>query len=138
MPTQPKTDFVAGLRLALRKERATQRTYRALADREKNATRKQVLLRLAETEGGHAARWTARLLELGAQVPDDKESAAEKIWRWILVQSGTDNALQRLERAEDADVQMYASLADAAPTPSDREAVRTVMHDEVVHSGTFQ
>ena len=61
--------FIAGLQLALHKERATQRTYRALAAREKSETRRRVLLSLADTEGGHATRWASRLVELGADGP---------------------------------------------------------------------
>jgi vacuolar iron transporter family protein len=130
--------FVAGLKLALRKERATRRTYLALAKREDNAARRQVLLSLAETEGKHATRWASRLSELGVEVPTERESPWERVWRWILVQSGTENALQRLESAEEADVEMYASLAQMAPEASDREAIAAVRRDEQIHSGTFQ
>ena len=137
-PARASEGFVAGLKLALQKERATRRTYLALAKRETNETRRQVLLNLAETEGKHAARWSARLAELGADVPVDRESLRDRIWRWLLVQSGTENALQRLEAAEEADVKMYGSLADAAPGASDREAIAAVRHDEQVHSGSFQ
>jgi len=136
--SDPQAKFVEGLRLALRKERATQRTYRALARREKNEVRRRVLLSLADTEGQHAARWTSRLVELGAAISADRESISERIWRWILVQSGTDNALQRLESAEDQDVQMYAALSELAPEAADRVAIAAVRHDEQVHSGGFQ
>jgi VIT1/CCC1 family predicted Fe2+/Mn2+ transporter/rubrerythrin len=130
--------FIAGLQLALRKERATRRTYRALAAREKNEARRRVLLSLAETEGRHAARWAARLTELGAAVPADRESLPERVWRWVLVQSGTDNALRRLESAEDQDVDMYGALFEVAPSDEDRLAIASVRHDEEVHSGGFQ
>lgn len=130
--------FIKGLQLALGKERATRRTYLALAKRETNETRKHVLESLAETEGGHAERWMTRLIELGAAVPPDKDSLWDRVWRWILVQSGTDNALQRLESAEDSDIEMYGTLSTEAPTEADRSAVQSVRHDEEVHSGTFQ
>lgn len=138
MKAETKPEFVAGLQLALRKERATARTYRALAQRESEEVRKRVLLRLAETEDGHARRWLARLVELGADVPPDRESVRDRFWRWLLVQSGTDNALQRLEGAEDQDVSMYEHLSQFAPTPADREALAAVRRDEGIHSGTFQ
>jgi VIT1/CCC1 family predicted Fe2+/Mn2+ transporter/rubrerythrin len=138
MSEDRQAEFIKGLQLALQKERATARTYRALAQREANETRRQVLLSLADTEGKHAAQWMARLNDLGAEVPADRESLRDRIWRWILVQSGTDNALQRLESAEDQDVEMYGSLAKIAPTAADRGAIQSVQHDEQVHSGTFQ
>ena len=85
--------FVAGLQAALRKERATHRNYQALADRETNASRRGVLLKLAATEAGHAERWTKRLTELGAVVPPISDPLRERIWRWLLVQQGTNQAL---------------------------------------------
>lgn len=138
MDNDDKSKFIKGLQIALQKERATNRTYLALAKKETNEVRRKALTGLAETEAGHAERWAARLKELGADVPADKESLSERIWRWVLVQSGTDNALKRLESNEDDDTEMYASLAGAAPTEADRVAVNTVMHDEATHSGAFQ
>ncbi len=131
-------EFIKGLRLALRKEQSTQRTYLALARRESSETRRRVLENLARTEGTHAERWTKRLLELGEVVPPYRDSLWDSIWRWILVQSGTENALKRLEAAEDADIAMYDSLTDLAPTQADRTVIQSVRHDEQIHSGTMQ
>jgi vacuolar iron transporter family protein len=133
-----KSKFIKGLQIALQKERATHRTYLALANSESDEARRKALVGLAETEAGHAERWAARLKELGADIPSDRESLLEKIWRWVLVQSGTDNALQRLESNEDDDTEMYSDLAEEAPTDEDRIAVNEVKHDEETHSGAFQ
>jgi VIT1/CCC1 family predicted Fe2+/Mn2+ transporter/rubrerythrin len=133
-----RADFVDGLKLALRKERATQRTYRALAARESNESRKRVLLQLAATEGKHANRWLKRLRELGAEEPRDQDPLVDRIWRWILVQSGTENALRRLEQAEDGDVDMYAGLEKLAPGAGDRKAIAIVRQEEKVHGGSFE
>ena len=130
--------FIKGLRTALQKERASRRIYNSLAQREPNEARRNALLGLAETENRHAERWTARLQELGAPVPPDRETLLEMIWRWVLVQSGTDNALKRIESNEVDDTLMYAELEGMAPTESDRAAIRTVLHDEEVHSGAMQ
>lgn len=115
--------FVKGLRLALKKEEATQRTYLALARRESSETRRHVLEGLAATEATHAERWTKRLVELGEVVAPYRDSLWDGIWRWILVQSGTDNALKRLEAAEDADIAMYDNLTQVAPTDTDRKVI---------------
>ncbi len=130
--------FVEGLRLALRKELSTRATYLALARRESSETRRHVLESLAATESKHAERWTTRLRELGEEVPPYRDSARDRVWRWILVQSGTENALKRLEAAEDADIAMYDQLTSLAPTDSDRKVIQSVRHDEQVHSGTMQ
>ena len=57
------------LQQAWRREMEGAVTYRALAEREEEENRKRLLLRLAETEEKHAARWAQRLEELGGQVP---------------------------------------------------------------------
>jgi VIT1/CCC1 family predicted Fe2+/Mn2+ transporter/rubrerythrin len=138
MDSSERSKFIAGLQQALQKERASQRIYRALAQREADETRRKVLLSLAETEQRHGERWAARLRELGAELPADRESLPDRIWRWVLVQSGTDNALKRIESNEESDTKMYAALAQLAPTEADRGAIRSVLRDEEVHSGAMQ
>jgi rubrerythrin len=102
----------------LQKEEASQRIYLALAGRESNETRQKALIGLAETEKRHGEHWVARLKELGAELPFGQESLRERIWRWVLVQSGTDNTLKCIESAEDDDTEMYEALAQLAPTTS--------------------
>jgi VIT1/CCC1 family predicted Fe2+/Mn2+ transporter/rubrerythrin len=138
MQNPEQSKFIKGLQEALRKERASQRIYRALARRETNEARRNALLGLAETERHHAERWAERLRELHAEPPPDRESLRERVWRWVLVQSGTDNALKRIEENEVDDTEMYASLAGLAPTESDRSAILAVRHDEEVHSRGMQ
>jgi VIT1/CCC1 family predicted Fe2+/Mn2+ transporter/rubrerythrin len=130
--------FVEALRHAWRQEQVSERIYRALARRESNETRRDVLLRLAETEKGHGERWAARLRELGAAPPPYRDSLRDRIWRWALVHSGTDNALKRIESSEGDDVEMYQSLERLAPSDTDRATIRSVRHDEEVHGGAMQ
>src|SRR5207244_4488187 len=108
--------------------------YRALAAREPNESRRVVLLKLAATEDKHAERWASRLRELNARLPADRDMLRDQIWRWVLVQSGTDNALKRIERSEDDDTAMYAALARSAPTDTDRAIITDVQRDEESHS----
>ena len=92
--------LIAGLQQAWRDENASARNYRALAEREPNPERKAILLRLAEAEVKHAANWQARLIELGADPGVYQESTRERTRRWLLVQSGTDSAVVKLEAME--------------------------------------
>src|SRR5512141_2002851 len=101
MPPDNSQKFIRGLMRAWRAEQASLRIYQALAEQEKNPARRKVLFKLSETEQQHAGRWAKRLAELGGQVPVYRETPGEAIWRWVLVQSGTDNALSRIESAED-------------------------------------
>ncbi len=122
----------------MHKERASQRVYHALAERETNDARRKALLGLAETENGHAERWASRLRELNTELPPDTDSLRERIWRWVLVQSGTDNALKRVEENEVDDNEMYAGLAELAPTEEDQKAILAVKRDEEIHQGGLQ
>lgn len=133
-----QSKFVKGLQQAWHKEQLSERIYRALAQREANEVRRNVLLNLAETEHRHGERWAARLRELGAELPAYRESLRDRVWRWALVQSGTDNALKRIESSENDDTEMYESLAQLAPSDTDRTAIQAVLHDEEVHGGAMQ
>jgi VIT1/CCC1 family predicted Fe2+/Mn2+ transporter len=55
-----------------------------------------------------------------------------------LVQSGTDNALQRAESGEVDDTVLYSELARLAPTEADRKTIQGVLHDEQVHGAAMQ
>ena len=70
--------------------------------------------------GLHACR------ELGVELPPYRESLHDLVWRWVLVQSSTDNTLKRIESNEDDDTKMYASLAQIAPSDINRVAIQAV------------
>ncbi len=132
----PKTNldaYIQGLKQAWGREQATLRIYKALAMQEKNPSRKQVLLKLAMTEQGHADRWAKRLAELGVTLPTYQDTIKDRMWRWILVQSGTENALARIESAEEDDTKFYGDLMDEAPDETDRQAIAGVLRDEQMH-----
>jgi len=126
--------FTVGLRAAWRREMWTARTYRALAERETNASRRDVLLKLATTEDNHAERWSSRLKELGVELPSYAETWRDRFQRWVLVQMGTDAALERMEDAEDQDTAAYEHLAESAPGDADRAAIASAQADEERHS----
>jgi len=134
MPSADHERFIRGLQQAWQRERATALLYRALGEQEPNDARRDVLLSLAEVEEGHAARWAQRLRDLGGAVPDDRDGARERFRRWVLVRTGTDNALKRVEDAEEADTAAYAALAQIAPTDADRDVVTAVRRDEEGHA----
>ncbi len=137
MSENDPSKFIKNLQVALRKERASQRVYHNLAMRETNEARRKVLLSLAEAESGHGKRWANRLRELNAEIPSEREKLGERLWRWALVQSGTDNALKRIESNEDDDTEMYKDMIKIAPNEADREAIKAVLHDEELHRGAM-
>ena len=138
-PQSPKEKeaFVQGLKRVWRNEQVGLRLYRLLAEHEKNPTRRKVLLKLSEQEQGHALRWEKRLSELGIELPKFHPSLGDRLWSWILVQSGTDNALKQIENAEDSDQEAYGDLLELAPGEADRTAIASVQHDEEIHGGVM-
>jgi VIT1/CCC1 family predicted Fe2+/Mn2+ transporter/rubrerythrin len=132
-PTEPEK-FIQGLQRAWLAEQASLRIYGDLARHEKNPARRNVLIKLAESEQQHADRWANRLKELNSPLPSARESIRQRLWRWILVTSGTDNALKQIENAEDKDEQQYGNLLELALSPADGEAIQTVREDEQGHS----
>ncbi len=113
-------------------------TYRALAEKETELYRRDILFKLADGEMAHAARWAARLSELGAPTPDYTGSptgVADSVANRI---GGPESALRRVELGERKHIAAYsrqlASLGDAGS-----EAIlRDVIDDERGHSQTLR
>lgn len=126
--------YIQELRSAWHQERTSERVYRDLAVHESNPERRTVLLKLAEVEHRHGEQWSGLLDDKGALPRAYRETLRERVWRWLLVQSGTNNALARIESAEVDDAARYARLAQLAPTDSERESFRAAQRDETFHS----
>lgn len=126
-------EFIRGLRRVWRREQVSKRLYQALADAEKDPNRKTILHKLAETEAGHGQQWAKALQRFGQPAPEYRDTLGDKIWRWVLVQSGTDNALARIESAEKDDTVIYDALIQIAPDQADKDAIARVLRDEQVH-----
>ena len=125
--------LIAGLQQAWRDENASARNYRALAEREPDANRKAILLRLAKAEDKHAANWLTRLKELGVDPGVYQESTGERTRRWLLVQSGTETAVIKLEAMEnDADA-LYDDLLKVA-TGKDHDQIAEAQREEEAHA----
>jgi VIT1/CCC1 family predicted Fe2+/Mn2+ transporter/rubrerythrin len=125
--------LIAGLTQAWRDEMGSARNYRALAEREKDPHRQGILLRLAEAEDKHAANWQARLKELGADPGAYTESVADRTRRWLLVQSGTESAVVKLEAMEQEADKLYGELL-AVATERDREQISEAQREEEAHA----
>ena len=128
------TKLIAGLQAAWTREIAGAKTYRALAQRASSPEQRDILNRLADAEERHAQTWGARLKELGSAPPKLRESFFERARRWVLVQSGTQNALRNIEATEDSDQDAYAQLLTSATEEKDRVAVRATEVEEKTHA----
>jgi vacuolar iron transporter family protein len=103
------------------------RVYRELAEAEKSQTRKEILLRLAEAEQRHAARWAKKLRELGAEPPEMKNTLGGQLRRWWNRLAGTELAIRRMEATEDRDIARYSQQQEQLAA-HDAE-VGQILHD---------
>jgi VIT1/CCC1 family predicted Fe2+/Mn2+ transporter/rubrerythrin len=126
--------LITGLRAAWRDEMASARNYRALAERETDPDKRAILQRLAEAEDRHAVNWAAQLRALGVEPGEYAESAAERLRRWTLVQSGTNTAVVKLEVAEQGADKMYGELIPVAPNEAVRKQLLDTQREEKSHS----
>jgi predicted membrane protein (TIGR00267 family) len=117
-----------------KKEQAGAATYRQLAAREPDERKKNVLLKLADAEDQHALKFEARLRELGAAPPAMSEGWLDGVRRWLLVRTGTDNAIKRLEETEDRHSASYNADAAAMSAAQDKELLHEVEREEKVHA----
>ncbi len=134
MNPSEKAEYVRALRAAWRAEHNSTRIYDNLADKDPNPARRAVLRKLANSERAHIAQWAGLLAELGAEPGEFRETLRERLWRWTLVQTGTDNALKQIENAEDEGTRMYEILARMAPNEAERKMVESVRDEEELHS----
>ncbi len=126
--------LITTLQNAYKREMSGAKIYRELAERESLKERKEILSRLAEAEEKHAEKWKNRLTELGGEIPKDIETTTGKIRRWLLIRTGTKNAIRRLEEAEDNDSESYQKEAKVFSDRKDVEAIKEVEKEEKVHS----
>lgn len=115
-------------------------TYRELAAMEKDKRRQALLIKLAEAEERHAARWSDRIKELGG--PDPAAGGfhvgpSRPITLTAQV-SDLDTALRRVESMEDAHVKEYQSQVETLGDPAIGAILEELARDEAGHARTLR
>ncbi len=128
------TSLIRVLQESWKKEQAGAATYRQLASREPDERKKNILLKLADAEDQHAKKFEARLRELGSAPPTTREGWFDTLRRWLLVRTGTDNAVKRLEETEDRHSASYNADAASMEEPQDKDLLHGVEREEKVHA----
>src|SRR5205085_8708559 len=98
---EDKSETLEVIRRNWQAEVETARVYRDLAGREKDEKRQGILLRMAEAEERHAARWEQKLRDMGQPVPQLADNAWTRFKRRFTRSLGTDVAIRRMEAAEE-------------------------------------
>ena len=92
----PKRETVEVVQRNWRAEVETARVYRDLAERERDEKRKAILLRMAEAEERHAARWKEKLRDMGEPIPHLTDTTWTRFKRRFTRSLGTDIAIRRM------------------------------------------
>jgi len=108
-------------------------TYLALADREVDAIRAQVLRHLAQAELDHAALWAGRLAELGAEPPNYTGSPHGQADSLASRAGGPLLALRRLEIDESRDIARYGTQLKVLGDEGSIAILNHVIQDEKEH-----
>jgi VIT1/CCC1 family predicted Fe2+/Mn2+ transporter/rubrerythrin len=115
-----------------RREIEAATTYRLLADRERDDKRRSILMRLAEQEEKHAARWAERIFASTGHHPDRK--AVERGLSWFQRISDPNVVLHRLEQEENRAEADYDQLMARLSDPADRKIAEEAMYEERDHA----
>lgn len=115
-----------------RREVEAAATYKHLANRETDQKRRDILMRLADQEDKHAARWSERIAASTGRVPDPKE--VERGLSWFQRISDPNVVLHRLEQEENKAEAEYDQLMQRLSDPTDRRIAEEAMLEERDHA----
>src|SRR5262249_55991832 len=106
--------------------------YRHLANRERDAKRRDILLRLDEQEDKHATRWSERIAATTGRAPDPEE--VKRGLSWFQRISDPSVVLHRLEQEENKAEAEYDQLMARLSDPTDRKIAEDAMFEERDHA----
>ncbi len=133
-PTPATKQLIIFLQESWKREKESERAYRDLAAHERDAGRRAVLERLAETEARHAARWEEKLKELGAPLPELRQGFWLRVRNWLHRQAGTEATLRRMEAEEDVAQARYEAQARALDDATAAQMLQQMKREEESHS----
>ncbi len=123
---------LATVEMMWRREVEAAATYKHLADRERDDKRKDILMRLADQEEKHAARWAERITLATGRAPDRTE--VERGLTWFQRISDPNVVLHRLEQEENKAEEEYTQLMARLTDPADRLIAEEAMLEERDHA----
>lgn len=136
MAPEPKSETVEVVRKNWRAEVETAQVYRDLAERETDEKRKGILVRMAEAEERHAARWEQKLRDMGEPVPTLPDDPWTRFKRRFTRALGTDIAIRRMEATEEKHEREFSAQRDRALAGEQdvQEFLRTSALEEKAHA----
>jgi vacuolar iron transporter family protein len=128
-----KQELIAALKQNWKREKEGARTYRDLAERERDQARRNVLVKMADAEESHAQKWERKLAELGVEAPREERTPGMRFKGWLRRQLGTEAALRQLEGEEDKDIARYEVQARTFDDTEAQEMLTEVKREEESH-----
>src|SRR6266700_5196569 len=101
--------------------------------KERDATKRGVLEKMADAEARHAQKWERKLAELGVEAPQEERTLGMRFQDWLRRQLGTEAVLRQLEGEEDKDIRRYEAQARSINDTEAQEMLREVKRDEESH-----
>jgi predicted membrane protein (TIGR00267 family) len=126
--------FVAALKTNYVIERRNGETYAHLAALERDGQRAGVLKRLADAEFQHAAKWAAKLKQLGAEPPPADAVYCSPWRKWLLRQLGVDAAVRRMEAEEEKVAHIYLGAVERHGDDEARRLAHEIKEEEESHA----
>lgn len=128
-----KRELIAALKQNWKREKEGARTYRDLAERERDQARRNVLVKMADAEESHAQKWERKLAELGVEAPREERTPGTRFKGWLRRQLGTEAALRQLEGEEDKDIARYEAQARSINDAEAQTMLTEVKREEESH-----
>lgn len=135
MPPDNPQAVLHALRQSWQHEMEAAATYRLLAGQEREPRRRAILEKLTAAEEAHAARWAARIGELGGRVPDPR--SVKPALGLSLHVASPDVVYRKLEAMERRGAIAEQDLADSLD-PESREILAEVSADDREHAKTLR
>lgn len=108
--------------------------YRALAEAEPDASRRELFRRLAAVEDRHVERWVELFRERGAPVPPHEPSWRTRALAWFARRFGPSAVLPLVLAEEGREVAAYLKLAHGTQHPGLHKAAFSIAAESAVHA----
>jgi vacuolar iron transporter family protein len=128
--------YLDSLEKMWRQEVEAAATYRLLSEREPDQRRRDILVRLAEAEDVHAARWAERIQVRTGKAPD--AAGVRQSLTWVQKIGDMSIILHRLEQEENVVEDEYARLMASSADAGDRAVAEEVAREEREHARTLR
>jgi VIT1/CCC1 family predicted Fe2+/Mn2+ transporter/rubrerythrin len=126
-------ELLSTLEVNWQMEMGSHATYRALAQKEVDARRRNVMRGLAAAERHHARLWAVEIASLGGIPPTYLGSPNGHADAFLAKPDGIDLALRRLRKQERAEIERYKLQALTLTDEASQTTLREVIADENEH-----